>query len=689
MSNDCLIELGTEELPPKALRNLSQAFLDLVNEGLAEYDLRAQSSIGYATPRRLAILLKEVLLQQAEQQVEKRGPAVKAAFDSDGQPTRAALGFAASCGVDISALEQRETDKGAWLYFSKTEAGQALTDVLPQVVSKALTRLPIPKRMRWGDSSLEFVRPVKWLVMMLNDTLIEAEIFGLSAGRQTRGHRFHAARWIDIDHADNYEKILLEQGMVMADIEHRKQSIHHMVEQAALRLGGEAHIEDELLDEVTALVEYPVPVVGEFDVEFLEVPQEALVMTMQDNQKYFAVFQPDGSLMPNFITISNVDSRRLEVVARGNERVIRPRFSDAQFFFEQDKKRGMQSMADGLASVVFQTKLGTIGDKVNRLAGLAAKIADISGADQAQVQRAAQLCKADLMSDMVGEFPKLQGVMGRYYAVAENEDAIVADAIEQHYWPRYAGDQLPAHPVGQCLALADRLDTLLGIFAIGQKPTGVKDPFALRRASLAVLRLLIETGMAIDLRDLCQLAADQYGSALKTDEAVTEVHDYILDRLRGYYQDQDINFDVVDAVTSAGTGVMADIDQRIHAVSSFLQQDAAIALAAANKRIANILKKQAGETTTAVNPALFELDQERLLFEQLDQMSADVAKQFSDKDYLSGLNRLAELRPVVDQFFDHVMVMADDAAVRDNRVALLSSLVAQFRQVADFSRLQA
>ena len=688
MTTDCLIELGTEELPPKALRSLSEAFAELVNEGLAEFSLQAEGTKAFASPRRLAIVLTNVPTRQPEQQVEKRGPAVKAAYDAEGNPTKAALGFAASCGVDIDELEQRETDKGAWLYFSRSEAGRSLTDLLPEVVNKALGRLPIPKRMRWGDRSEEFVRPVKWLVMMLNDAIVDAEVFGLRSANRTRGHRFHAARWIDIDHPSNYEKILLEQGMVMVDMDHRKQTIRHMVEQAAMRLGGLAHIEEDLLDEVTALVEYPVPVVGEFDEGFLQVPQEALVMTMQDNQKYFAVFDNDGGLMPHFITISNVDSRRPEVVARGNERVIRPRFSDAQFFFEQDKKRGLESMASALQSVVFQTKLGTIGDKVKRVDGLAREIAKTIGADQQQVSRAAQLCKADLMSDMVGEFPKLQGVMGRYYAAAENEESAVSDAIEQHYWPRYAGDQLPSHAVGQCVALADRLDTLLGIFAIGQKPSGVKDPFALRRASLAVLRILIESGMDIDLVDLCRLAGQQYGDQLSTDESVNEVVDYVLDRLRGYYQDQDINFDLVDAVKACSGSVLIDIDQRVRALQTFLQQDAAVALAAANKRIANILKKQSDTPIAEVDTSIFELQQERSLFEQINQISAEVSSCFEQKDYLQGLDKLSALRPAVDDFFDHVMVMADDEAQRNNRLALLSSLVQQFRQVADFSRLQ-
>ena len=688
MTTDCLVELGTEELPPKALRSLSTAFLDLVNEGLAEFELQAESSAAFATPRRLAILLRNVPLQQADQQVEKRGPAVKAAYDAEGNPTRAALGFAASCGVGIDALEQRETGKGAWLYFSQAQAGRALSDILPEVVSRALGRLPIPKRMRWGDRTEEFVRPVKWLVMMLNDAVIDTEIFGLPAGKKTRGHRFHAARWIDIDHPANYEKLLLEQGKVMVNMEQRKQSIRQMVEQAAQGLGGAAHIEEDLLDEVTALVEYPVPVVGEFDVDFLEVPQEALVMTMQDNQKYFAVFDSDGGLMPHFITVSNVDSRHPEEVARGNERVIRPRFSDAQFFFEQDKKRGLQPMRQALDTVVFQSKLGTIGDKVQRMAGLANEIAKVTGADHAAVERAVQLCKADLMSDMVGEFPKLQGVMGRYYAQAENESGEICEAIEQHYWPRYAGDLLPTHNVGQCVALADRLDTLVGIFAIGQKPSGVKDPFALRRASLAILRILIEAKMEIDLKQLCQFAASQFDTGLKAGEAVDEVVDYVLDRLRGYYQDQDINFDVVDAVKAGSDAVLVDIDRRVLALNQFLQQDAAIALAAANKRIANILKKQVDITLGDVDPDLFELDEEKALHEQINQMAADVSRLFASQDYLSGLDKLAGLRPAVDQFFDHVMVMADDTALRDNRLALLSSLVQQFRQVADLSRLQ-
>ena len=687
MSSDCLIEIGTEELPPRALQSLAQNFARQVEQDLRENKLAPASVEVFATPRRLAMLLHDTPLQQADQRVEKRGPALDAAFDDDGKPSRAALGFAGSCGVDIDQLERRETAKGSWLYFCSTQTGRSLQDLLPELVANALAALPIPKRMRWGDRNDEFVRPVKWLVMMIGSEVVDAEIFGLRAGNQSCGHRFHAPASLEITSAGEYEQILLSRGQVVANYEQRRDTIRKLVEQAASRLGGMAHIEDALLDEVTALVEYPVVVCGQFDAKFLELPAEVLVMTMQENQKYFALFDSDGALLPHFIAIANIDSRKPEVVASGNERVIRPRFADAGFFYAQDRKQGLDVMRFRLDSVVFQKKLGSLGDKTNRIIRLAKYIASHLGADQDLVRRGADLCKADLMSDMVAEFPKLQGVMGRYYAQYQQEDPSVCTAIEQHYWPRYAGDQLPQSTVAQSIALADRLDSLIGIFAIGEKPGGDKDPFALRRAALAVLRIIVENRLQLDLADLCQVAADGYVNQIEAHPAIADVIEFVFDRQRAYYQEQDIGFDLVDAVAYSRSGLLYDCDLRIRAVQEFQHHEAAQALAAANKRITNILRKQPQADRT-VDPKLLQEGAEKQLFEQLQTLKQGVTEQFSQGNYLQGLEQLAELRPAVDLFFDQVMVMVDDVALRDNRLALLDQLLQGFRLVADFSRIQ-
>ena len=687
MSSDCLIEIGTEELPPRALQSLAQNFARQVEQSLRENKLASASVEVFATPRRLAMLLRDTQLQQADQLLEKRGPALDAAFDDDGKPSRAALGFAASCGVDFDQLERRETAKGSWLYFCTTQAGRSLQDLLPGLVANALAGLPIPKRMRWGDRNDEFVRPVKWLVMMIGSEVVDAEIFGLSAGKRSYGHRFHAPACLEITSAGEYEQILFSRGQVIASYEQRRYTIRNLVEQAATRLGGVAHIEDALLDEVTALVEYPIVVCGQFDAKFLELPAEVLVMTMQVNQKYFALFDSEGALLPQFIAIANIDSREPEVVASGNERVIRPRFADAGFFFAQDRKQGLDVMRFRLDSVVFQEKLGSLGDKTNRIIRLAKYIASHLGADQDLVRRAADICKADLMSEMVAEFPKLQGVMGRYYAQYQQEEPSVCTAIEQHYWPRHAGDQLPQSTVAQSIALADRLDSLVGIFAIGEKPGGDKDPFALRRAALAVLRIIVENRLALDLADLCVVAADGYINKIDAHPAIAGVIEFVFDRQRAYYQEQNIGFDVVDAVTYSRSGLLYDCDLRIRAVQEFQNHESAQALAAANKRITNILRKQAA-TDRTVDQKLLQEDAEKQLFEQLQVLKQGSAEQFSQGNYLQGLEQLAELRPAVDLFFDEVMVMVDDVAVRDNRLALLDQLLQGFRLVADFSRIQ-
>ena len=688
MVSSCLIEIGTEELPPKALKNLSQNFAELINKGLQEAELAPGKTEVFATPRRLALRLEEVPEKQVDRLVERRGPAVAAAFDTDGNPSKAASGFARSCGVEVDELERRETEKGAWLYYSSTAPGKSLRELLPNILDTALSALPIPKRMRWGDRSDEFVRPVKWLVLLLDDAVVDAEVFGLGSGRLSYGHRFHAPGALEIEHASEYETLLRDSGKVIASFEERRDSIREQVEKAASELGGFARMEDDLLDEVTALVEWPVVVCGGFDDGFLELPAEVLVTTMQENQRYFAVFDADGRLMPHFISIANIASSDPSVVASGNERVIRPRFADAEFFYSQDVKQGLARMRKRLDSVVFQDRLGSLGDRVRRITALASGIAEQLGADKTLAQTAAGLCKADLMSDMVGEFPKLQGVIGRYYADLQGEDAAVAAAIEEHYWPRYAGDSLPQSALSQAIALADRIDSLVGIFAIGEKPGGDKDPFALRRAALSVLRIIVENKLDLDIEALCHLAADAYPEDLAASAAVPEVVEYVFDRQKAYYQEQGIAFDVVDAVAYDTPGSLYDCDRRIRALQAFQQHEAAPALAAANKRISNILKKQ-DYSVRDVNPELLQEEAERELLRQMRDIETEVGARFAQAEYLEGLELLAQLRPVVDRFFDDVMVMVDDADLKNNRLALLDELLQSFRRVADLSRIQA
>jgi len=683
----CIIELGTEELPPKALLNLSLAFTRELTQSLSDAGLPATEVESFATPRRLGILLRDVTLQQADQKIEKRGPALQAAFDADGNATKAANGFARGCGVAVSELQQKETDKGTWLYFEQNQPGQSLSDLLPDMISQALTRLPIPKRMRWGDRDDEFVRPVKWLLLKLDTEVIDCNILGLDSSSVSYGHRFHAPKAIEITEAADYEQAL-EKASVIASFEKRRQMIREQIIRVAAELGGEVNLDSALLDEVTGLVEWPVALSGKFDKEFLQVPTEALVSTMQDHQKYFAVFDNNGQLLPSFITIANIQSKQPQAVSHGNERVIRPRFADAMFFFEQDKKHPLADSSKKLEGIVFQKKLGMVSDKVNRVKQLANFIANQLQADQSETSRAAELCKCDLVSDMVGEFPKLQGIMGRYYALHDGETEEIADAIEQHYWPKFAGDELPKTAVSQSLALADRLDTLLGIFAIGQKPTGVKDPFALRRAALGVVRILIEKRLPLNLHDLCQQAANNLPDDLPGESAINEVMTYILDRLKAYYDDQNIRFDIVDAVLNSNIEMLYESHQRILAVNEFQQNEAATALAAANKRISNILRKQNADINPEVNIDLLSETAEKELFRQLTELQQEVSVLFGNNQYLQGLNQLASLRPAVDQFFDDVMVMTEDEAIKNNRLALLKQLSDSFLQVADFSCIQ-
>ncbi len=691
MSNaDLLIEIGTEELPPKALLSLSRAFEKEVLNGLREATLAQTPEVSvFATPRRLALAISSVDKRQADQNIDKQGPLVSAAYDADGNPTKAALGFARSCGVEISELDKVASDKGEKLAFSMQKKGRDAQNLIPEIISAALSALPIPKRMRWGAGSAEFVRPVKWVVMLHGSDIIDCEIYGVQSGRVSRGHRFHHQGQLEFASADvsDYES-QLENAFVVASFDKRREKIEAQVKQVADKLGGEALLDKALLDEVTALVEWPVALAGSFEKEFLSVPNEALIYTMKDNQKYFPVVDKTGTLMPHFITVSNIESKDPAQVIAGNERVVRPRLADAAFFWEQDQKNSLESHLESLGQIVFQKELGTLAEKTERLKVLAPAIADQIGADKAQAERAAMLSKCDLMTDMVGEFPAMQGIAGRYYASAADEPAAVATALECYYLPRQAGGDLPQEGVSQALALADRIDTLTGIFGIGQKPTGSKDPFALRRSSLGILRILIEQELDLDLHALIAASAKSYGSKLSNDKVVDEAFDYCLERLLAYYQDQGVAIEMIEAVRSRRPVNPLDFDKRLRAVQSFSELEAAQSLAAANKRIGNILKKEQAELP-AVDAALFSETAEKELHAALQNLNVEANDLFDRGDYASALSKLSSLKAPVDTFFDDVMVMADDAAVRNNRLALLQQMRALFLRVADLSVLQA
>lgn len=685
---DLLIEIGTEELPPKALARLSRAFEQGVHKLLQDASLAPASIKHFATPRRLALLLEQVPAAQEDQETLKRGPALTAAFAEDGCPTKAAQGFARSCGVEVEALEKLETDKGSWLVYKLFEQGRTLQALLPDMVRDALAGLPIPKRMRWGNNSVEFVRPVHWVVLLFGDEIIATNILGIDADRYTRGHRFHHPEPIYISEPAAYLPLLETEGHVLPDQAARREAIKAQVEEQGKQLGGTAIIDNELLDEVTALVEWPVALAGKFDDAFLEVPTEALISSMQDHQKYFPVKDSQDKLLAYFITVANIQSLDINQVRAGNERVIRPRLADAKFFWDQDRKQKLADRAEGLKSMVFQKKLGTLFDKQQRLATLSSAIANRIEANSAWAKRAADLCKCDLLSQMVYEFPELQGIMGRYYASHDGEPAESAQAIEEHYWPAFAGDNLPASKTGQALALADRIDTLTGIFAIGQQPTGAKDPFGLRRAALGVVRIMIEQNLDLDLENLLHDAASNFDPALKADTVVPAVFDYIMDRLRAYYSEQGVAPDQFEAVVSRRPTRPLDFHKRIEACKAFREMPEAQSLAAANKRIRNILRKAEEPIPDHYQRNRLQEVPEQQLADTLDHMTKQVTPLFDKGDYNAALQQLAALREPVDSFFDHVMVMADDKDLRINRLALLQSMNKLFLRVADFSHWQ-
>ncbi|HMU89243.1 MAG: glycine--tRNA ligase subunit beta [Pseudomonadales bacterium] len=685
---DFLLEIGTEELPPKALPALMQALADLVAAGLRQAALSHGQIEPFATPRRLAVRVRALATRQPDRIEERRGPALSAAFDASGAATPAALGFARSAGVSVEQLERLETDKGVWLVQRRQIEGAATAELLPDLLNQALAQLPVPKKMRWGSSRVEFVRPVHWVVMLLGDQVVPGTLLGVEAGNLSHGHRFHAPGAIALSHPEHYPALLRQQGWVIVDFAERRERIRQLVEAEAARIGARAEIDPLLLDEVTALVEWPVALLGNFDPLFLDVPMEVLISSMKAHQKYFHLVDRSGRLLPHFITLSNLQSSDPAQVIAGNERVIRPRLADARFFYDNDRKQPLDGWRAPQREIIFHNQLGTLHDKSERLARLAAIIAGTLGADAALARRAGELAKCDLLSAMVGEFPELQGTMGRYYARHSGEPEVVAIALEEQYRPRFAGDALPTTPVGSALALAEKLDTLVGLFGIGQPPTGTRDPFALRRAALGTLRILVEGRHDLDLPALLEAARDGYPTLPQHATVVPELYRYLLERFRAWYQDEGIGSDVISAVLARPNANPHDIHLRLLAVNHFVTLESAAALASANKRVANLLNKQEGQTEGAIDSALLVDAAEQQLAAAMATKSAALTPLLTARDYSQALTLLAGLRPQIDAFFDQVMVMVEDEALRNNRLRLLAALRALFVQIADISELR-
>ena len=687
-TENCLVELGTEELPPKALKSLGEAFATQFEAALSQADLSFDSVSWFAAPRRLAVYVSGLAEGQADKVVEKRGPAVSAAFDADGNPTKAAQGWARGNGIDVSDAERLVTDKGEWLLHKAHVPGQTIAELLEGLINQAVSKLPIPKPMRWGNYNTQFIRPVHTLCVLYGSEVVNVSVLGLTSGRVVQGHRFHGEGRFELDHADNYASAL-EQQYVLADFEARKDKVRQQLEDAAKNLSLKPDYDEELLEEIASLVEWPVVLQAGFDKGFLEVPKEALIYTMKDDQKYVPLLDSDGALSNTFLFVTNIESHDASQVISGNEKVIRPRLADAEFFFNSDKKTTLESRLESLETVLFQKQLGTLKEKSERISALSAFIASQIDANETQAARAGLLAKTDLMSNMVMEFPDVQGVMGKYYALNDGEDAPVAEALYEQYMPRFAGDALPSSGVSASVALADKLDTLVGIFGIGQLPKGDKDPFALRRAAIGVLRIVTELSLPLDLETLVSKAIEVYGNKLTNAETQTQVVDFVLGRFNALLQDQAIAIDVIQAVAARRPTKPSDYLARVHAVDKFKALEEAEALAAANKRVANILAKQNVEVTATVNidESLLAEDAEKALYVELKAAQKEVEIAVPSQDYTRILTTLATLRNVIDNFFDNVMVMADDEAVKHNRLALLSLLRQLFLTTADISIL--
>ena len=682
-----LVEIGTEELPPKALKTLATSFADNVEAELNQAGLSFDKIEWFAAPRRLAVKVLNLATQQPSKEIEKRGPAVSAAFDAEGKPTKAAEGWARGCGITVEQAEHIATDKGEWLVHRAKIEGQPTKNLLNDIVANALAKLPIPKPMRWADKTVQFIRPVHTVTMLLGNELIEGEILGVASARTIRGHRFLGEKEFEIQHADQYPQLLREKGSVVADFNERKAEILAKSQAKATALGGVADIEESLLEEVTSLVEYPNVLAAKFEERFLAVPAEALVYTMKGDQKYFPIYDKEGKLLPHFIFVSNINPEDPTAIIEGNEKVVRPRLTDAEFFFKTDLKQKLVDRLPRLETVLFQQQLGTLKDKTDRIEQLAGEIAKQIGADEAKAKRAGLLSKCDLMTNMVFEFTDTQGVMGMHYARHDGEDEEVAVALNEQYMPRFAGDELPKSLVASAVALADKFDTLTGIFGIGQAPKGSADPFALRRAALGALRIIVEKNLPLDLEDLVKKSAALFGDKLTNQNVVADVVDFMLGRFRAWYQDEGIAVDVIQAVLARRPTRPADFDARVRAVSHFRTLDSAEALAAANKRVSNILAKADAaigkiNLTACVEPA------EKALAEAVLALRTEVQPLIAQGDYTTVLDKLANLRAPVDSFFDNVMVNAEDLALRQNRLAILNTLQDLFLQVADISVLQ-
>ncbi|EOX7327159.1 glycine--tRNA ligase subunit beta [Vibrio cholerae] len=687
MAKEFLIELGTEELPPKQLRTLAEAFAANFAAELTAADIAHEGVTWFATPRRLALKVANLAESQPDRVVEKRGPAVNVAFDADGKPTKAAEGWARGNGITVEQAERLVTDKGEWLLFKEQVQGQQTASVVVEMAAKALANLPIAKPMRWGDKETQFIRPVKTLTILFGSELIQGEILGVASARTLRGHRFMGEAEFTIESAEQYPAILEERGKVIADYATRKAMIIEGSQQAAQQLGGIADLEDALVEEVTSLVEWPVVMTAKFEEKFLKVPAEALVYTMKGDQKYFPVYDASKKLLPNFIFVSNIESKEPRHIVEGNEKVVRPRLADAEFFFNTDRKRPLVDRLPLLENAIFQQQLGTIKDKTDRITELAGYIAEQIGADVEKSKRAGLLAKCDLMTSMVFEFTDTQGVMGMHYARHDGEAEEVAVALNEQYMPRFSGDELPSRGVSAAVAMADKLDTIVGIFGIGQAPKG-SDPFALRRASLGVLRILVEYGYQLDLVDLIAKAKSLFGNRLTNANVEQEVIEFMLGRFPTWYQDAGFSIDIIQAVLARNPTKPADFDQRVKAVSHFRALEEAEALAAANKRVGNILAKYDGELGEEIDLALLQEDAEKALAEAVEIMAEALEPAFATGNYQEALSKLAGLRAPVDAFFDNVMVMADDEALKKNRLTLLNKLRNLFLQIADISLLQ-
>ncbi|MBA6328995.1 glycine--tRNA ligase subunit beta [Colwellia sp. MB02u-6] len=682
-----LIELGTEELPPKSLRTLATTFYEQIKLQLDEAKLSYSDIYWYATPRRLAVKVDNLVANQADKAIEKRGPAVSVAFDAEGKPSKAAEGWARSNGITVAQAERLITDKGEWLLYKTIEQGKHVEQLIPDMVNLAIAKLPVPKPMRWGSGRTQFIRPVHTLTLLYGSSVIAGESLNIRSNNLVTGHRFHYHGLVALAHANDYESAL-KAAHVMVDYQARKDTIQHQINAAAIAIGGFVLPDDELLEEVTSLVEWPVVLTGSFDKEFLNVPAEPLIYSMKDHQKYFPVTDGEGKLLNKFIFVSNIDSKDPSQVIKGNEKVIRPRLADAEFFFKTDKKQSLESRLQGLESMLFQKQLGTVKAKSERIASLSEFVAAKIGDDTAIAYRAGLLSKTDLMSDMVLEFPQVQGTMGKYYAQHDGEPAAVSQALEDQYRPRFAGDVLPEQTIGCAVAIADKVDTLVGIFGINQAPKGDKDPFALRRAAIGLIRIIIEKDLNLDIADLLAKSVELYQDKLTNQDVTQQVLEFVLGRYRAYYQDQNITVDVIQAVLANAPSSPLDFNKRIHAVTHFKTLGEAATLAAANKRVGNILVKFKGELFNTFKADLATEAAEAELASAFSVVNTKIAPLMATKDYQSALTELAALKQAIDNFFDHVMVMADDEQVKINRLTLLNEIRNSFLAIADISLLQ-